>query len=64
MKWIKVKDKLPKEYKDVLVLMDHGHMDVSHVYEVMGGEFRWWSGGNVTHWRKLPNRPNKGKNEL
>ena len=61
MKWIKVKDSLPKEYKDVLVLMDNGFMDVSYVYLLIDGGFKWWICGNVTHWRKLPNRPNKEK---
>lgn len=61
MKWIKVKDKLPKEYKDVLVLTEHGSMYVSYVYSQVDGGFGWWTGTNITHWRKLPNRPNKDK---
>jgi hypothetical protein len=61
MKWIKVKDSLPKEYKDVLVLKDNGFMDITSVYQSIDGGFEWDTYGNVTHWRKLPNRPNKEK---
>lgn len=59
MKWISVKDLLPKEYKDVLALLDDGLMEVSWTFNDIYGDVSWHTKGTVTHWRKLPNRPNK-----
>lgn len=60
--WISVKDRLPKEFSDVLI---------SYIYEPMGGKYRQvpvvadfdgdcFSGpfdGEVTHWQPLPAPP-------
>lgn len=59
MKWISVKDKLPKEFKDVLALSDDGLMQVCFVMENIYGEYVWDSMSNIVFWMKLPNRPNK-----
>lgn len=61
MKWISVKDRFPKEYKNVLVLTEYGNMIVCWGYITLDGYFEWSTAITITHWRKLPNRPNKEK---
>ncbi len=61
MKWISVDDKLPKQFKDVLVLSDLGVMEVTFYYISTKDEVEWVSFKRITHWRKLPNRPIKHK---
>ena len=51
--WINVKDRLPKDGVEVLVVSD-GETGASW-HEA--GEFGWAIGGTVTHWAPLPAAP-------
>lgn len=58
MKWISVKDEMPKDHVSVLCITDEGYMFVNS-YNSMNG---WNSDGGLgyyihTHWMKLPKPP-------
>ena len=60
-KWISVKEKLPKDYEDVVIIMRDG---ASSWYRVAYREYGGWSFGGgrrvndeVTHWMPLPEPP-------
>ena len=59
--WISVKEKLPKDYEDVVIIMRDG---ASSWYRVAYREYGGWSFGGgrrvndeVTHWMPLPEPP-------
>ena len=55
--WVSVKDRLPKDGVEVLVVSD-GETGASW-HEA--GEFGWAIGGTVTHWAPLPAAPKEKK---
>lgn len=55
--WISVKDRLPEDGVEVLVVSD-GETGASW-HEA--GEFGWAIGGTVTHWAPLPKPPEEEK---
>ena len=57
MKWFTVKEKMPKDYKDYLVLREDGLMEVCFGRELKDGGFLWDTNLNVLHYAKLPNSP-------
>jgi uncharacterized protein DUF551 len=66
MDWISVKDKLPEEYKNVLIFRPKpvSELEVGWaVFKYQGGSVEWmsWSGedsfSDVTHWMMLPDPP-------
>ena len=63
MEWISVKDRLPKDDEDVLVIDDTGRMAVSCYFFSSYGSWLWENRddqvllGEVTHWMPLPNPP-------
>ncbi len=58
MKWMTVEDKMPKSYKDYLVLGESGYMEVCFGWECEYGTFEWYTIKDVLFYSKLPNRPN------
>ena len=60
--WISVKDRLPKNWTDVLVLSRFGFLETA-VYTGTPGKWRiGWNGDmleadNITHWMPLPEPP-------
>lgn len=58
-KWVSVKDRLPKEYEDVLAYGEEGIV----IAQYYGDDFGGWgttmnkSTDNITHWMKLPEPP-------
>jgi hypothetical protein len=70
MKWISVKDELPKKDGDYLVCDTHSDAMMVTCYEV--NTMRWndngtkplidfWEHDEVTHWMPLPNPPSTKK---
>lgn len=66
MKWISVTDKLPRKNKPVLILTDYGMMATAFITNKKHPSWGWtdWmrvehSYGSVTHWMKLPKKPQK-----
>ncbi len=63
MKWISVKNKLPDNENDVLVVNNDGWMMVSCCFTVDGKKIHWERRndlvyfGDVTHWMPLPEKP-------
>ena len=63
--WIPVKDRLPKDWTDVLVLSRFGFLETA-VYTGTPGKWRiGWNGDmleadSITHWMPLP-QPPKGE---
>lgn len=55
MNWISVKDKLPKNFDDVLAIYESGRMDVTCRHSDGWLMERHW--GPVTHWMPLPEPP-------
>lgn len=60
-RWISVKEKLPKDYEDVVIIMRDG---ASSWYRVAYREYGGWSFGGgrrvndeVTHWMPIPQPP-------
>lgn len=58
MKWISIKTKLPKQYKNVLFYDNYfdviyiGHLDHKLWFDCDGIQYN-----NITHWMKLPEAP-------
>ena len=56
--WISVKDKLPEQYTDVIVLYDFGRVGVNWTNKE--NEFIDHPDCKVTHWMPLPTPPESG----
>lgn len=54
--WVSVKDKLPKQYTDVIVFIKSDTIAVDYVDE--NGDFYYY-GEYVTHWAQLPEPPER-----
>lgn len=60
-KWISVKDRLPEDEREVLVVYcGEGIKDV-HMSWYEGDEFGWATLGYVSHWMELPEPPKEEK---
>lgn len=60
-KWISVKDRLPEQYTDVIVLYDFGRVGVNWTNKE--NEFIEHPDCKVTHWMPLPEPPKEQNNE-
>ena len=60
-KWIKIKDRLPKEWEEVLVWDNQWNKEYSPCISNwrMFGEHIGWRGCKPTHWMPLPKPPRK-----
>ena len=63
-RWISVKERLPEDYEDVVIIMRNG---ASSWYRVAYREYGGWSFGGgrrvpdeVTHWMPLPEMQKEG----
>ena len=66
MKWISVKDRLPKIRKPVLIYVEYGKIATAYCNNYINKTWGWtdWmrghhSYGSVTHWMPLPDPPKK-----
>ena len=72
--WIRVKDKLPCNEKDLIleilkgvelrtkkvgVLSIDGYIDISYMYSLPPHGWHWNTNDTITHWFPLPERPKK-----
>lgn len=57
--WISVKDRLPKEYGDVLVFRIYNHRPIMSVdtYDTDRKRFLKYHNCGITHWMPLPQKP-------
>lgn len=58
--WISIKDRLPEQYTDVIVLYDFGRVGVNWTNKE--NEFIEHSDCKVTHWMPLPEPPKENNN--
>ena len=66
--WVKISDKIPEPYEDILFIDADGIQIGFHVKERIKGKLVWhingeensyYSFGEVTHWMPLPEYPTK-----
>lgn len=62
-RWISVKDRLPDDQRNVLVVNGHCYIRIVGYWGKRGGQWRWLHNGcfahynDITHWMPVPEPP-------
>lgn len=63
-KWVNVNDSLPLKKEYLLTCSDKGNLYIAYYDEELKGWYtQFCTGINVTHWTKLPKKPNENQGD-